>query len=128
MDSFQNGLLEEVLARDPADYGLPVTVWSIRDLQALLKRERGLDVSVYTLHRALHAMDYRYRRPRHDLTHRQDAEAVASTKQALEWLRKKVGTRLEPESSPASAWFTSTNAKSTPTHGWFKSGDGVAAP
>jgi hypothetical protein len=35
-------------------------------------------------HRVLHAMGYRYRRPRHDLTHRQDAEAVASTKQVHE--------------------------------------------
>jgi transposase len=123
----EQAFLEEVLARDPADYGLPVTVWSIRDLQALLKRERGLDVSVYTLHRVLHAMGYRYRRPRHDLTHRQDAEAVASTKQVLEWLRKKVGTGLEPANGPASAWSTSMSARSTPTHGWFKSGDGAAA-
>jgi transposase len=124
----EQAYLEEVLDRDPADYGLPVTVWSIRDLQALLKRERELDVSVYTLHRVLHAMGYRYRRPRHDLTHRQDAEAVASTKQVLEWLRKKVGTRLGPENGPASAWSPSMSARFIPTHGWFKSGDGAAAP
>jgi transposase len=128
LGAVEQAFLEEVLARDPADYGFPVTVWSIRDLHALLKRERGLDVSVYTLHRVLHAMGYRSRRPRHDLTHRQDAEAVASTKQVLEWRRKKAGTRLEPEPGPVSAWSTSMSAKSIPTHGWFKSGDAAAAP
>jgi transposase len=129
LGAVEQTFLQEVLERDPADYGLPVTVWSIRDLQALLKREREVEVSVYTLHRVLHAMGYRYRRPRHDLTHRQDAEAVASMKQVLEWLRKKVGARLEmgPQSLPASAWSTSTSAKSTPTPGWFRSGDGAAA-
>jgi len=124
----EQAFLRDVLERDPADYGLPVTVWSIRDRQALLKREREVEVSVYTLHRVLHALGYRYRRPRHDLTHRQDAEAVASTKQVLEWLRKKAGARLEPANGPASAWSTSTNAKSTPPHGWCRSGDGAAAP
>jgi len=123
----EQAFLQEALARDPADDGSPVTVWSIRELHALLERERALDVRVYTLQRVRHAMGYRYRRPRHDLTHRQDAEAVASTRQALEWLRKKVGARLEPANGPASAWSTATSAKSTPPHGWCRSGDGAAA-
>jgi hypothetical protein len=108
---------------------LPVTLWSIRDLRALLKRERELEVSVYTLHRVLHAMGYRYQRPRHDLTHPQDAEAVASTKQAREWLRKKAGTRLGmgPEPGAPFGWSTSMSARSIPTRGWFKSGDDAAA-
>jgi transposase len=33
--------LVSALAQGPQAYGLPVTVWSIRDLQALLDRERG---------------------------------------------------------------------------------------
>lgn len=57
-------------------------------MQALLQRERGVAVSVYTVHRVVHALGYRYRRPRHDLTHRQDRAAVAAAKQVLDWLQK----------------------------------------
>jgi transposase len=81
--------LQQALDQGPRPYGLPVTVWSVRDLQALVQRERGIAVSVFTLHRTLQALGYRYRRPRHDLRHRQDAEAVAAAKRVLDWLQKK---------------------------------------
>ena len=45
--------LEAALERGPQAYALPMTVWSIRDLQALLARERGVAVSVDTVHRAV---------------------------------------------------------------------------
>lgn len=79
------------MEQGPQAYGLLVTIWSIRDLQALLLRARGITVSICTLHRVVHALGYRYRRPRHDLRHRQDAEAVAAAKRVLEWLEKKLG-------------------------------------
>jgi transposase len=85
----ERAFLAQALERGPQLYGLPVTVWSIRDLQALVQRERGIAVSVDTLHRAVQALGYRYRRPRHDLSHRQDAEAVAAAKRVLDWLQKK---------------------------------------
>jgi len=62
----------------PQAYGLPMTTWTLRDLQALLLRERGLTVAVCTLHRVVHA-----------LGHRQDAQAVAAAKRVLDWLPKK---------------------------------------
>jgi transposase len=43
-----------------------MTIWSIRDLQALLARERGVVVSVDTVHRTVHHLGFRSRRPRHD--------------------------------------------------------------
>jgi transposase len=105
--------LDEALQRGPQAYGWPVTTWSIRDLQALLRQERGVEVSVYTLHRAVHGLGYRYRRPRHDLRHRQDAEAVASARQALAWLGKEPAPSV---TSPAvSTWSIWTNARSTAT-------------
>jgi transposase len=61
-----------------------MTTWTLRDLQALLLRERGLRVSVCTLHRVAHALGDRYRRPRHDLRHRQDAQAVAAARPLLD--------------------------------------------
>lgn len=90
-------LLAEALDRGPQAYGVPVTIWSIRDLQALLQREHGVRVSVYTVHRAVQALGYRYRRPRHDLTHRQDRAAVAAARHVLDWLQKK--QLLSPEDS-----------------------------
>ena len=106
--------LEEALDAGPQAYELPMTIWSIRDLQALLKRERQVEISVYTMHRVVHDLGFCYRRPRHDLTHRQDAQAVAAAQRVLEWLPKK---RLIQATDPLlsdSIWSTWTNVKSIP--------------
>jgi hypothetical protein len=65
-----------------------VTIWTVADLTDLRGRQ-GWHVHPATVYRALQAMDDRFRRPRHDLTHRQDAEAVASAKHVLTELPKK---------------------------------------
>ncbi len=56
-------LLEAALEQGPQAYDLPMTVWSIRDLQALLEHARGVIVSVDTVHRAVRALGFRSRRP-----------------------------------------------------------------
>lgn len=109
--------LVTALEQGPQAYGLPVTVWSIRDLQALLERERGVTVSVYTVHRVVQALGFRYRRPRHDLHHRQDKEAVAAAQHVLDWLQKK--HVLGPSDS---IWSTWTSVRSIPTPTWQRSG------
>ncbi len=114
--------LEAALEQGPQAYGVPVTIWSIRDLQALLQRERDVTVSVYTLHRAVHDLGFRYRRPRHDLTHRQDAQAVAAAQRVLNWLQKKQLIRANDPLLNDSIWSMWTNAKSTPIPTWQRSG------
>jgi Winged helix-turn helix len=94
--AFLEEALEEALEQGPQAYGLPVTIWSIWDLQVLVLRESGITVSICTLHRGVHALGYRYRRPRHDLRHRQDAEAVAAAKRVLDWLKKTVLSPNDP--------------------------------
>lgn len=47
-----------------------------------------MEASVYTFHRAVQALGFRYRRPRHDLTHRQDAQAIGAAQRVLDWLQK----------------------------------------
>ena len=108
-------LLDEALQRGPLAYGWPVTVWSIRDLRELLRQRRCVTVSVFTVHRAVWGLGYRYRRPRHDLTHRQDAAAVASAREALAWLGK--GPAPGTASPAPSAWSIWTSARSTGTRG-----------
>lgn len=115
--------LEEALERGPQAYDLPITIWSIRDLQTLLVRERGVAVSIDTVHRAVHALGFRSRRPRHDLTHRQDQAAVAAAKHVLDWLQKK--RLLSPEDP---IWSTWTSVKSTRTPTWQRSGDAKGNP
>lgn len=80
--------LEAALAASPLDSGYPVTTWTVADLADLLA-QRGWPVSRTTVSRTLQNMGYRYRRPRHDLTHRQDAEAVASAQHVLRELQKR---------------------------------------
>jgi transposase len=85
--------LDAALQRGPEATGWPVTVWSLRDLRELLRHQRRVTVSVVTVHRAVWGLGSRYRRPRHDLRHRQDAAAVDSTRAAraaLAWLGKEL--------------------------------------
>jgi transposase len=117
LDAAARAFLGEALEASPQAYGLPVTIWSIRDLRAVLAAHLGIRVCTATVHRAVQRLGYRYRRPRHDLTHRQDQEAVAAAEEVLSWLRKKALT--PPVRCTSSTW---TNAKSTATHGWRKSG------
>ena len=110
-------LLAEALERGPGAYGWPVTIWSVRDLRELLLREHGVAVCAGTVYRALRGLGYRYRRPRHDLKHRQDREAVAAAQGVLAWL----GKAASPD-PPTSISSTSTSARSTATLGWRRSG------
>jgi transposase len=114
-------LLADALGRGPQAYGWPVAVWSVGDLQALLQQARGTEVGLPALYRAVRGLGYRYRRPRLDLRHRQDAEAVASARGVPGWL----GKGRAPGSCTSSA---PTSAGSTGTHGWRASGSGAGAP
>jgi transposase len=114
-------LLGEALEADPGMYGYPVATWTIADLTDLLSR-RGWTVSAVTVNRTVHALDYVHRRPRHDLRHRQDVEAVASAKRVLADLQKR--GLIPQEDSNCS---TSMNANFIPTPTWQKGGSDAAS-
>lgn len=44
LDAADLTFLSVALDQSAQTYGLPVTVWSVRDVQALLARERGVEV------------------------------------------------------------------------------------
>jgi transposase len=113
-------VLGTALEADPMAYGDAVATWTIADLTDLLARY-GWVVSAVTVNRTVHALGYEHRRPRHDLRHRQNAEAVASAKHTLAVLQKR-GLITPAES----AWSTSTSAECTPIPTWQRSGSGVA--
>jgi transposase len=116
LDAAACELLETALGASPLDHGYPVTVWTVADLHDLLDRH-GYRVSLPTVYRTLERLGYRYRRPRHDLTHRQDADAVTSAKHVLAELQKR---GLLPDLD--SAWSTWMSVTSTPIPTWQRSG------
>ena len=89
LDAAALAFLSEALETGPQAYGLPVTIWSIRDLRDVLAHRLGVQVCPATVHRAVHRLGYRYRRPRHVQTNRQEAEAVMAAELVLTWLQKK---------------------------------------
>lgn len=115
-------LLETALEGDPGDYGYPVATWTMADLADLFER-RGWSVSAATVNRTVHALGYVHRRPRHDLRHRQDVEAVASAKRVLDALQKK--GLISPADCDC---FTLTSANFTPIPTWRKPGDDAERP
>jgi transposase len=122
LDAAARALLETALIASPLDYAYPVTTWTVADLTDLLGRH-GYQVHPITVYRTLHAMDYRYRRPRHDLTHHQAAEAVVAAKHVLAELQKR---GLVPElDSGLSTWM---NVPSTPAPTWQRSGSDGGSP
>lgn len=115
-------VLRQALEDDPMAYGYPVTTWTMADLTDLLG-QRGWIVSAATVSRTVHALGYVHRRPRHDLRHRQDAEAVASAQHVLATLQKR--GRISAAESASSIL---TNANCTPIPTWQKAGDAAANP
>jgi transposase len=55
LDAAARAILAEALERGPEAFGLPVAVWSVRDLHALLAR-RGIAACPATVHRTIRAM------------------------------------------------------------------------
>lgn len=112
-------LVHTALAQIPTVYGSATACWTLADLQDLLARQ-GWHVSITTIERQLHRLGYVYRRPRHDLAHRQNADAVASAEAVLTALRKKgVLTMADCTLS------TSTSAIFIPIRTWLLSGNAV---
>lgn len=115
-------VLAEALEANPRDDGYPTATWTIADLTHLLGR-RGWTVSPSTVTRAVRALGYVHRRPRHDLRHRQDAEAVASAQHTLEVLQKK--GLITPAECGCS---TLMSVSCTPIPTWQRSGSAAASP
>lgn len=80
--------LERVLELDPRSLGLPFTIWTVNHLRLYLAEQTGILLS-YTHFRAFMSREgYRWKEPKHDLSHLQDRPAQETAAQIMDWLKK----------------------------------------
>jgi len=96
--------LERVLELDPRTLGLPFTIWTLNRLRVYLAEQTNILLS-YTRFRALMSREgYRWKEPKHDLSHLQDRPAQETAAQVMNWLKKT--SRLTPSPTPSSSLWT----------------------
>lgn len=79
-DEVYQAELKEAANTNPSDLGYPFTRWSLDTLREHLKRKTGIELDNSRVSRLLKAIGFRYGRPKLDLKHRQDPQAVATAK------------------------------------------------
>jgi len=96
--------LDRVLELDPRTLDLPFTIWTINRLRLYLAEQTGILLS-YTRFRALLSREgYRWKEPKHDLSHLQDRPAQETMAQVMDWLKKT--SPLTPLPTPnSSLWM-----------------------
>lgn len=87
-------VLEQTLETDPHELGYAFSVWTLARLSQHLERETGIALSVGRLAEWMARWDYVYRQPKHDLSHKQDAQVRQEIGVWLDELKKqpKTGT------------------------------------
>jgi len=96
--------LGRLLDSDPGGLGLSFTIWTINRLRLYLAEQTGILLS-YTRFRALLSREgYRWKEPKHDLSHLQDRPAQETAEQVLDWLKKT--SRLTRLPTPNSSLWT----------------------
>src|SRR5215207_4816008 len=96
--------LERVLELDPRTLGLPFTIWTLNRLRLYLAEQTDILLS-YTRFRALMSREgYRWKEPKHDLSHLQDRPAQETIAQITDWLKKT--SHSTPSPRPSSSLWT----------------------
>jgi len=81
-------VLEEALNSDPANYGYSFTVWTMDRLRAHLEHRTGVRLSQTRFAMLLEREGYVYRRPKRDLTPKQNKTAKQQAAELLEELKR----------------------------------------
>lgn len=90
--------LEEVLSKEPSEYGYRFAIWTIDRLRAHLEKETRIDLSEGRFRALLKKKGYRYRRPKHDLSHLQDKAAKKQAEKLLEEMKKRASETMSNSS------------------------------
>ena len=80
--------LKEAVLSDPRSLGYRFSVWSIERLQKHLYQQTQVQLTSGYLHELMQKHNIVYRKPKHSLSDKQDAEEVEEKKRLLEFLKK----------------------------------------
>jgi len=80
--------LKKTVSTDPHDLGYCFSVWSVDRLQKHLIRQTGIELAPNYMNELMKRHDIVHRRPKHDLSDRQQPEEVDEKKQLLDFLKK----------------------------------------
>lgn len=81
-------ILEETLNSDPASYGYSFTVWTMDRLRAHLEQKTGIRLSQTRFGMVLEREGYVYRRPKRDLSAKQNKAAKQQASELIEELKR----------------------------------------
>lgn len=90
--------LEEVIEQEPSAFGYRFAIWTADRLRAHLKKETGILLSDSRFRALLKKSGYRYRRPKHDLSHLQDKAAKKKAEKLLKELKKRASETISNSS------------------------------
>ncbi len=90
--------LEEVLEKDPSELGYRFAIWTTDRLRAHLEKKTGILLSEGRFRALLKKRGYRYRRPKHDLSHLQDEKAKKKAEKLLEEMKKRASETISSSS------------------------------
>jgi transposase len=81
-------ILEQVVDQDPQELGYAFSIWTTERLRLHLKAQTGIELKPTQFRALLKDHDFVYRRPKHDLTNLQDANARQVAEEWLQELKK----------------------------------------
>jgi transposase len=81
-------ILEQVVDQDPQALGYAFSIWTTERLRLHLKAKTGIELKPTQFRALLKEHDFVYRRPKHDLTNLQDANARQAAEEWLTELKK----------------------------------------
>lgn len=101
IDEQAEGELERLLERSPVEEGYAFTTWTVPLLSSHLKQHLGLEVSEQTVRRALHRLEFVWRRPRWQIDYKDpDYEArMAAIAEAILTAEEHVNILIEDETT-----------------------------
>jgi len=80
--------LKKSISSNPRDLGYHFSVWSVERLQKHLRQQTGVDLSPKYLNELMKKHGIVYRKPKHDLSHKQQPQEVEEKERLLEFLKK----------------------------------------